>query len=315
MPTGHVKTSSFGGGASLTHQRSSPFRRPDPTASASPAASLRQTTPTPTASPTKVEQPSSPSLPRPASSITTSSIRSASPSNSTPRAQTTRQFPRDDMPESPVRQHTPLASSLPVATVAPAVPVAEPIGYGSALSQLQPAQVRSLREGFQILDRDSDGSVNKDDVADMLNQLGLPSTASEVSRFFPPSGPQTIPLATFLNSIATSLASLSPSAELLTAFSAFDNDDSGQVDLAELRDALLHTAPEPGERALTPAEIDQVLSGFSGKKAFGGKMKGSGAGGFGKRAEVFRYQEFVASLAGGNSGNAPQGEADEETEE
>lgn len=134
-----------------------------------------------------------------------------------------------------------------------------------------------------------------------------------MSRFFPPSGPQTIALATFLNSIATSLASLSPSAELLTAFSAFDNDDSGQVDLAELRDALLHTAPEPGERALTPAEIDQVLSGFSGKKAFGGKMKG--AGGFGKRAEVFRYQEFVASIAGGNSGNAQPGEEDEEEAE
>jgi Ca2+-binding EF-hand superfamily protein len=29
-----------------------------------------------------------------------------------------------------------------------------------------------MREGFQILDRDSDGVVNRDDVADMLNQLG-----------------------------------------------------------------------------------------------------------------------------------------------
>lgn len=45
-------------------------------------------------------------------------------------------------------------------------------GHNSALSQLQPAQVRTLREGFQILDRDSDGTVNREDVADMLNQLG-----------------------------------------------------------------------------------------------------------------------------------------------
>ena len=29
-----------------------------------------------------------------------------------------------------------------------------------------------MREGFQILDRDSDGVVNREDVADMLNQLG-----------------------------------------------------------------------------------------------------------------------------------------------
>ena len=45
-------------------------------------------------------------------------------------------------------------------------------GGGNALSQLQPAQVRTLRDGFQILDRDSDGIVNREDVADMLTQLG-----------------------------------------------------------------------------------------------------------------------------------------------
>ncbi|KAI3393333.1 hypothetical protein diail_4466 [Diaporthe ilicicola] len=177
-------------------------------------------------------------------------------------------------------------------------------GHGNTLSQLQPAQVRTLREGFQILDRDSDGSVNREDVADMLNQLGLPSTATDVSRFFPSSAPQTITLATFLNNIASSLGPLSPSAELASAFSAFDDDDSGQIDLAELRDALLHTAPEAGERALTAAEIDQVMSGFSGKRAFGGKVKGGGAAGFGKRGEVFRYHDFVNSIAGGGNGNA-----------
>lgn len=42
----------------------------------------------------------------------------------------------------------------------------------NALGKLQPAQVRELREGFQILDRDSDGQVGREDVADMLTQLG-----------------------------------------------------------------------------------------------------------------------------------------------
>lgn len=44
--------------------------------------------------------------------------------------------------------------------------------HGNALSHLQPSQVRVLREGFQILDRDSDGVVNREDIADMLSQLG-----------------------------------------------------------------------------------------------------------------------------------------------
>lgn len=46
------------------------------------------------------------------------------------------------------------------------------MGHSNALSQLQASQVRTLREGFQILDRDSDGIVGREDVADMLKQLG-----------------------------------------------------------------------------------------------------------------------------------------------
>jgi Ca2+-binding EF-hand superfamily protein len=46
------------------------------------------------------------------------------------------------------------------------------MGDNNALSKLQPAQIRELREGFQILDRDNDGQVGRDDVADMLTQLG-----------------------------------------------------------------------------------------------------------------------------------------------
>lgn len=106
-------------------------------------------------------------------------------------------------------------------------------------------------------------------------------------------------MAAFLNSIATALAALSPGPELLSAFSAFDDDDSGQVDLAELRDALLNTAPEPGERPLTGAEIDRVMSGFAGRRAFSKSKQG----GLGKRGEVFKYKEFVHSVAGGNGGS------------
>lgn len=41
-----------------------------------------------------------------------------------------------------------------------------------ALSRLPPAQLREIREAFQVLDRDNDGSVNRDDVADVLKNLG-----------------------------------------------------------------------------------------------------------------------------------------------
>jgi hypothetical protein len=117
-------------------------------------------------------------------------------------------------------------------------------------------------------------------------------------------------LAVFLNSLASSLVAISPSSELLSAFSAFDDDDSGQVDVTELRDALLTTAPEPGETALTASEVDKVMNGFTGRRAFS-KNK---PGGLGKRGEVFKYKDFVSSIVGGN-GNVPEHGSSEDAEE
>jgi Ca2+-binding EF-hand superfamily protein len=132
--------------------------------------------------------------------------------------------------------------------------------------------------------------------------LGLSCSQSEISQYFPSGGAQTMTLAVFLNSLATTLTAMSPSTELLSAFSAFDDDDSGQVDLAELRDALLNTAPEPGERALSASEVEKIMAGFSGRRAF---SKSSMSGGLGKRGEVFKYQDFVNSIVGGNNGSEP----------
>ncbi|KAI8634725.1 EF-hand [Xylariaceae sp. FL1651] len=283
MPLGY-KPSPLGYGS----PRSSPFRRPE--SPSSPSSPNRQITPTP--SPTKVGNTHTPS-------------RLASASTPTPTQDSEIRTPRRFAPPDNMASSQPLGSPAPLTSRAPPTSH-QPVGHGTALSQLQPAQVRVLRDGFQILDRDSDGVVNREDVADMLAQLGLPANASDISQFFPPGGPQTLTLATFLNSIATTLAALSPAAELLSAFSAFDDDDSGQVDLVELRDALLRTAPEPGERAPSAAEVDKIIAGFSGRRAFSkSSMVGGGGLGQTRRGEVFRYQDFVNSIVGGNGASEP----------
>ncbi|KAK8055983.1 hypothetical protein PG993_001210, partial [Apiospora rasikravindrae] len=260
---------SFGG-----TNRGSPFRRPE---SPSSPSTLRQSTPPGSA--TKVG-----SMPTPSRFASSSSAADLSEI-------------RKSLSHTQTNDTSLSSLGSPVQMSSRTQPTSR-TAHGNALSQLQPAQVRTLRDGFQILDRDGDGVVNREDIVDMLNQLGLPSGTSDLSQYFPPGGPQTMTLAAFLNSIATGLSSMSPSAELMSAFSAFDDDDSGQVDLAELRDALLHTAPEPGERALSATEVEKIMAGFSGRRAFSKNMAG-GLGG--KRGEVFRYQEFVNSIVGGNN--------------
>ncbi len=89
--------------------------------------------------------------------------------------------------------------------------------------------------------------------------------------------------------------------ELLSAFAAFDDHDNGQIDVADLRDTLLHTVPENRhQQPLTRAEIDKVMEGFTGRKTAGKKLG---------KEDVFRYQEFMAAVTGmGAKGGPPQDE-------
>lgn len=104
----------------------------------------------------------------------------------------------------------------------------------------------------------------------------------------------------FLHTLSSLLAPLSSQQELVNAFAAFDEDDSGQVDVKELRDALLHTSPEAGERSLNEREIDQVIDGFKGRRGF---AKGIGGG---NRGEVFKYQDFVTNVMGAGENSKEQ---------
>ncbi|TVY86737.1 Myosin regulatory light chain, partial [Lachnellula willkommii] len=270
--------------------RVSPFRRPESPASPSP---LRQSTPNP--SPTKMAASTTPSRLAQQQQISTP----PEPEQWTPRGLVASAGRRErELSPTPAAKNSPGFGGMLTNRAA--------ANDGNALAKLQPAQVRELRGGFQILDRDSDGQVGREDVADMLTQLGLSANSSDITSFFPPSTSQTVTLPAYLNSLASLLAALSPSSELLSAFSAFDEDDSGQIDLAELRDSLLHTAPELGEKPLTEREIDRVMSGFTGRRAFG-----KNNGGMGKRGEVFKYQEFMASVAGGASVDGKEKDGDE----
>lgn len=178
------------------------------------------------------------------------------------------------------------------------------------LSRLPPQLLHSMREACSVLDRNNTGSISQADVNETLSSLGI----SDPSQFFPPGSSQQLSLPQFLNQLANILVELSPQQELLNAFSAFDDDDSGQVDVAELKDALLHTTPNPGDRPLTERDVEAVLganSGFTGRRVFAKNAVGSVGqksmnvfGGAKKTGDVFRYQEFVGNLTGGGSPQA-----------
>ncbi|KAL8954300.1 MAG: hypothetical protein Q9193_007294, partial [Seirophora villosa] len=260
--------------------RTSPFRRPEsPKLSpSSPASTIRPSTPTssarpttPTPSPTKPHTPlQSPSK---LNTVTTPTVADDEEDDEED-SRTVRNFAPSltqrgsfTLSTSPTRNSTPVANK-------PGLMNRMALG-GDALARLHPAQVREMREGFQILDRDNDGLVTREDVVDMLTNLGNPprflhftrvNRESErkerqrrigrtddenqsgqdaspriISQFFPPGQAQTLTMPVFLNNLSALLGPFSSQQELTNAFAAFDEDDSGQIDAKELRDALLHT--------------------------------------------------------------------------
>ena len=131
----------------------------------------------------------------------------------------------------------------------------------------------------------------------MLEQMGVEATPAAVRDFFPSNAPTQINLARYLDTLSAPLASLSPKHELLAAFNAFDVDDSGQIDVAELRRALSsasHDSDDPDLR-MTERDIDAVLREFTGKRAFGTRDMSPTKG----KGDVFRYKDFMTSVTGG----------------
>lgn len=136
-------------------------------------------------------------------------------------------------------------------------------------------------------------------------RVGLDTSALSLHPYFPPSRPSNISLPSYLSNLSSLLAPFSPTSELLAAFAAFDDDNSGQIDVSELRDALLHTSPEVGEQVLQSKDVDAAIAGWVGRRAFG---KGLTGGAIQGKSEVFRYQNWVGNL--GSVGNT----ADETSE-
>jgi Ca2+-binding EF-hand superfamily protein len=159
-----------------------------------------------------------------------------------------------------------------------------------------------MRESFDVLDSNNTNAIDSAAVASMLEQMGMENNPAALRSFFPPNAPAQLNLARYLDTLSAPLAELSPPEELMAAFSAFDVDDSGQIDVVELKRCLLGTAPEAGEEdyRMSERELDAILGEYSGRRAFGAKGVNVAKG----KGEVFKYRDFMGAINGGSGNGA-----------
>ena len=121
-------------------------------------------------------------------------------------------------------------------------------------SSFSQVQVTEFKEGFQLMDNDKDGILNKSDVRNAFDIIGKIVTDKELDDMMN-DAPGPISFTMFVNMFAERQSGPTDDDEtILKAFKAFDNGE-GKVDSEQFRGQLMSF----GER-MTGKEVDDVFA-------------------------------------------------------
>ncbi|KAI9263642.1 hypothetical protein EDC94DRAFT_607367 [Helicostylum pulchrum] len=117
------------------------------------------------------------------------------------------------------------------------------------------AQVMEFKDAFSIMDTNSDGLVDINDLKVTFERLGQPATTEEIE-FMMGDATGPINFTVFLTLMADKLADTDQENVILKAFSAFDDDRNGKINATYLRDCMTTM----GDR-FTDEEVDIMFKG------------------------------------------------------
>ncbi|RKP11043.1 hypothetical protein THASP1DRAFT_12053 [Thamnocephalis sphaerospora] len=116
-------------------------------------------------------------------------------------------------------------------------------------------QIAEFKEAFSILDHDSDGFVDREDLKDMLASLGQNPSDAYIDAMIN-EAPGSINFTMFLTLMGEKMSGTDPEHEILNAFECFDEEGNGRINADNLRDFLTTM----GDR-FTDDEVDILFKG------------------------------------------------------
>ncbi|KTW27625.1 hypothetical protein T552_02067 [Pneumocystis carinii B80] len=140
-------------------------------------------------------------------------------------------------------------------------------------TQLTSAQINEFKESFTLLDKDGNGIITKEDLEAMFVSLGQNPTSSDLS-YMLSLMPSPLNFATYLTFFSMHLSEISQREDIIKAFQTFDEDNSGKVNLYDLKDALMTMGSRMSEQ-----QVDNALKRFV-------------------NGNFVQYQDLVDALAG-----------------
>lgn len=98
-------------------------------------------------------------------------------------------------------------------------------------------QIAEFKEAFSMIDHDSDGFIDKEDLKDMLASLGQNPTDEMIDEMIS-EAPGSINFTMFLTLMGEKLSGTDPEHEILQAFECFDDGKTGFISGDLLREAM-----------------------------------------------------------------------------
>ncbi|KAK2569091.1 Myosin regulatory light polypeptide 9 [Acropora cervicornis] len=118
---------------------------------------------------------------------------------------------------------------------------------------LNKEQLNQLQEAFNLIDQDRDGVISKDDLERILVSLGQKPTEKQIREMLS-EVPGNVDFARFVSMFASKMGAADPEDLIRNAFTCFDDDCDGVINLDEFKEMLMTT----GSR-LTEQQVDEVF--------------------------------------------------------
>lgn len=123
--------------------------------------------------------------------------------------------------------------------------------------ELTEDEVADLKEAFAMFDINGDGSIEPNELQQVMRKLGQNPTEKELSEMISSvddNGDKEIDFEEFLVLMKSRIGERDPEKELKDAFAVFDTDKSGSIDRKELKRLMKKLG-----QALTEAELDAMM--------------------------------------------------------
>ncbi|KRX11001.1 hypothetical protein PPERSA_03059 [Pseudocohnilembus persalinus] len=124
------------------------------------------------------------------------------------------------------------------------------------MNELTPEQIKEFKEHFRLFDKDNDGSISTKELGEVMKSLGQKPTELELQEMvneIDQDGNGLIDEEEFCKLMAKKMKDTDTEEELIEAFKVFDHDQTGKIDIDELKFGLMNL----GER-LPKELVDEI---------------------------------------------------------